>query len=103
MKMKTSGSKTTKTKTKRLFNEYEAASSEAQVIEAKFRQAIEPIINEAVEQGFELRDISNVLSGELLLVIAEKVLIRAMQKRKALTTTFASKRSEKPRNGDQIN
>lgn len=89
--------------TKRLFNEYEALLPEAAEIALKFRDAVTPIIDEAAAHGYELRDVCNVLTNELLLIVAEKVLMRAMRKRKALEQSFASKRGEESTSVDKAN
>lgn len=69
--------------TKQCFNEYEAVTAEAAKFQLQLREAVTPLLLEAAEQGFKLRDMCNALTSELNVITAEMVLRRAVEKRRA--------------------
>lgn len=67
---------------KRLFNEYEAHTGAGNCFEREIEEAIRPIVDEYMVNGFDSRDMCNVLIMTVTQIMAERALVRATERRK---------------------
>lgn len=66
-----------------LYNDWESGTPEGQEIFTRVLKALEPIMQEAVDKGIRVRDVSHEMIGAVTLLEAETILLRNINKQKA--------------------
>lgn len=80
---------------KRLFNEYEAHTGAGNCFESEIEEAIRPIVDEYMVNGFDSRDMCNVLIMTVTQIMAERGLVRATERRKANRERIAHEKEQR--------
>lgn len=65
----------------RLYNEYEALNAHGRILAEEVQNALDPLIN-TYKGTFSLRDVESVIHSTVSVMVAEKVLVWATNKKK---------------------
>lgn len=68
---------------KRFFNDYEALNTDGITFCREIGQAVKPVIQKYIDDGFSLRDIQLVLADEALSIMAGHIIMNGINKKKA--------------------
>ena len=66
-----------------LFNDYEASTAEGNALSEKIEKALRPIFLDAQQTGASMRDVCNIGTQSVTILVAEMVLKAALTRRKA--------------------